>query len=294
MHADELPVDAALVRSLLGEQFPDWAGLTVERVPSFGTDNVLYRLGHDKVVRLPRIEWATRDIEKDARWLEQLRPLLPLEIPQLLATGRPGPGYPWTWGIYRWLDGENPVVGAIARPRELAHDVGRFVATVRGLGLRDTRPGSRAGPLAERDAEVRRAIEEVADEFDPSAVRAAWDHALRAPEWDGPPVWTHGDLLRGNLLLREGRLCAVIDWSLLGVGDPACDAIVAWSVLPPETRESFRATTGFDDSTWARGRGWALCCGLLQIPYYSETNPELADNGRHMLAEILREANVRS
>jgi aminoglycoside phosphotransferase (APT) family kinase protein len=294
MHADELPVDAALVRSLLAKQFPDWAGLSVERVPSFGTDNALYRLGDDMVVRLPRIEWATRDIEKDARWLEQLRPLLPLEIPQLLATGTPGEGYQWTWGIYRWLEGENPVVGAIARPCELARDVGRFVATVRRLGLRDTRPGSRAGPLAERDAEVRRAIGDVADEFDPSALRSAWDDALRAPAWDGPPVWTHGDLLRGNLLLREGRLRAVIDWSLLGVGDPACDAIVAWSVLPRETRESFRAEAGFDDRTWVRGRGWALCCGLLQIPYYSETNPELADNGRHMVAEILGEANTRS
>jgi aminoglycoside phosphotransferase (APT) family kinase protein len=294
MHAEELPVDAALVRSLLEEQFPGWAGLRLERVQSFGTDNALYRLGDDMVVRLPRIEWATRDIEKDARWLEQLRPLLPLEIPRLLATGTPGKRYPWTWGIYRWLKGENPVVGAIARPKELARDVGRFVAAVRRLGLRDTRPGSRAGPLAERDAEVRRAIREIADEFEPSAVGVAWDDALRAPAWDGPPVWTHGDLLRGNLLLREGRVRAVIDWSLLGVGDPACDAIVAWSVLPRETRERFRAEAGFDAATWTRGRGWALCCGLLQIPYYSETNPELADNGRHMVREILRETNIRS
>src|SRR5438034_3866223 len=178
MHADELPVDATLVRSLLEEQFPDWAGLSVERVPSFGTDNALFRLGDEMVVRLPRIEWATRDIEKDARWLEQLRPSLPVEIPQLLATGTPGGGYPWTWGIYRWLEGENPIVGAIARPEELAHDIGRFVAAVRRLGLRDTRPGSRAGPLVERDAEVRRAIGEVADEFDASAVEAEWDDSL--------------------------------------------------------------------------------------------------------------------
>jgi aminoglycoside phosphotransferase (APT) family kinase protein len=100
-------------------------------------------------------------------------------------------------------------------------------------------------------------------------------------------VWRHGDLLRGNLLLREGRLCAVIDWSLLGVGDPASDAIAAWSVLPRETRESFRRDAGFDDASWARGRGWALCCGLLQIPHYSQTNPGLAENGRHMVREIL-------
>src|SRR5205814_3342986 len=200
MHADELPVDVALARALLEDQFPEWADLQLERVASFGTDNALFRLGGDMVGRLPRIEWATRDIEKDARWLEQLRPLL------------------------------------------------------------------------ERDAEVRRAIGEVADEFDALAVEAKWDDSLEAAPWDGPPVWTHGDLLRGNLLLREGRLAAVIDWSLLGVGDPACDAIVAWSVLPEETRDAFRAEAGFDDATWARGRGWALCCGLLQVPYYAESN----------------------
>jgi aminoglycoside phosphotransferase (APT) family kinase protein len=294
MHADELPIDAPLVRALLTEQFPEWAGLSLDRVRSFGTDNALYRLGADMVVRLPRIEWATRDIDKDARWLEQLRPLLPVELPELLATGVPGDGYPWTWGIYRWLEGENPVVGAIARVEELARDVGRFVAAVRRLDLTDTRGGSRAGALAARDAEVRRAIDQVAGEFDRAALTAGWEEALRAPAWDGPPVWTHGDLLRGNLLLRDGLLSAVIDWSLLGVGDPACDALPAWSVLPPETREVFRDEAGLDDATWARGRGWALCVGLLQVPYYTQTNPELADNGRHMVREILAVTNVRS
>lgn len=294
MHADELPIDVPLVRALLEEQFPEWAGLSLARVPSFGTDNALYRLGADMVVRLPRIAWATRDIEKDARWLEQLRPLLPVEIPRLLGTGVPAEGYPWTWGIYRWLEGENPVVGGIVRPERLARDVGSFVAAVRRLELEDTRPGSRAGPLVARDGEVRRAIAEVAGEFDAAALTAAWDEALQAPRWDGPPVWTHGDLLRGNLLLRDGRLAAVIDWSLLGVGDPACDTLAAWSVLPPENRGSFREEAGFDDATWARGRGWGLCVGLLQIPYYSQTNPELAENGRHMVRGILAVTNVRS
>jgi aminoglycoside phosphotransferase (APT) family kinase protein len=294
MHADEVPTDAGLVRSLLEQQFPAWAALPIERVESFGTDNALYRLGGDRVVRLPRIAWATRDIEKDADWLDRLRPLVPVEIPELLAVGEPSHGYPWTWGIYRWLEGENPVVGAIARADELARASGRFVAAVRGLRLEESRPGSRAGPLIERDSETRKAIAKVAGEFDEAALTATWEDALRAPSWDGPPVWTHGDLLRGNLLLRHGRLAAVIDWSLLGVGDPACDALVAWSVLPSETRELFRAEAELDEATWARGRGWALTCGLLQIPYYGETNPELAENGRHMLRQVLADQNTRS
>src|SRR5690348_7912532 len=124
MHADEVETDAGLVRRLLSAQFPQWSGLRVERVPSFGTDNALYRLGDDMVVRLPRIDWAASDIDKDARWLDQLRPLVPVAIPQQLATGTPGLGFPWRWGIYRWLEGANPVVGAVDRPEELARDVG--------------------------------------------------------------------------------------------------------------------------------------------------------------------------
>ena len=294
MHADEIATDAELVRRLLSAQFPQWSGLRVERVPSFGTDNALYRLGDNLVVRLPRIHWAASDIDKDARWLEQLRPFLPVAIPQQLASGTPGAGFPWQWGIYRWLEGVNPVAGAIDLPEELAQDMGALVRAMGRLRLSDTRPGSRAGPLVERDAEVRQAIVDAAGEFDASSVTAAWERALQAPAWEGPPVWTHGDLLRGNLLLRDGRLSAVIDWSLLGVGDPACDALVAWSVLPPDSRELFRAEAGLDDATWERGRGWALCCGLLQVPYYAETNPELADNGRHMVREVLVDANVRS
>jgi len=294
MHADELQTDVSLVRRLLAGQFPEWAELPIERVASSGTDNALYRLGNELVVRLPRIDWATGQVEKDSTWLPRLAPLLPFAIPELLARGVPAEGYPWTWGVYRWLPGETPDVDAIADPEALARDVGRFVVAVRSLQLEGGPAGSRAMPLATRDEATRAAIGELEGLLDTEAVAALWEEGLLVPEWTGPPQWTHGDLLRGNLLLADGRLTAVIDWSLLGVGDPACDLIVAWSVLPGEVRGVFRSVVDVDDATWLRGRGWALSVALIQLPYYKETNVELAANARHVIGAVLADANVRS
>jgi aminoglycoside phosphotransferase (APT) family kinase protein len=294
MHDDELLTDVPLVQRLLAAQFPEWAALPIERIPSSGTDNALYRLGDDKVVRLPRIDWAAKDVETDARWLPVLAPLLPVELPELLARGKPAASYPWDWGVYRWLEGQNPVVGSLASPEGLARDIARFVLALRELDVAGGPAGSRAAPLATRDAETRTAIGELDGTVDKHAVTAVWDGALQTSPWPGPPVWTHGDLLRGNLLLRDGRLTGVIDWSCAGVGDPAADLIAAWSVLPADARELLRQELAVDDATWLRGRGLALSVALLQVPYYRETNPELAGNGLHIIEQVLGETNIRS
>ncbi len=123
--------------------------------------------------------------------------------------------------------------------------------------------------------------------LDTGAVTAAWDAALQAPAWDGPPVWIHGDLQSLNLLVQQGRISAVIDFGCLGVGDPACDLIVAWNLLSAETRDVLRAALPVDDATWARGRGWALSVGLIALPYYQSTNPVLAGIARRAIAEVL-------
>ena len=140
-----------------------------------------------------------------------------------------------------------------------------------------------------QDEEARPALVELEGTIDVAAATAAWEEALAAPLWTGPPVWIHGDLLAGNLLLRDGRLTGVIDWGGLGVGDPACDLIVAWNLLPAEVREAFRDELGVDDAPWARGRGWALSVALLQLPYYKVTNPSLAGNARDVIGEVLAE-----
>lgn len=290
MRPDEVDVDAALVRRLVAAQFPRWASLPVERLESSGTENAMFRLGADKVVRLPRHPGAVESVAHERLWLEHLGPRLSVAAPVPLEQGAPGEGFPWPWSVYRWLDGRNPVAGALERPEALAADLGAFVAGLRRVDARGGPPGHRGVPLAERDAPTRSAIARLAGRIDTVAVTALWEEALRAPGRTAPPAWAHGDLSPGNVLVADGRLAAVIDFGSVGVGDPAVDLIVAWNLLPAPARAAFRAAVGADDAEWARGRGWALSISLIQLPFYWETNPPLAENSRHVIREVLAEA----
>jgi aminoglycoside phosphotransferase (APT) family kinase protein len=288
MHVDEIPTDVALVRRLLAAQFPRWADLPIERVSSSGTVNALYRLGDDMVVRLRRTpRWGAGAIDRDVRWLPRLAPLLPVAIPLPLAKGAPGAGYPWDWGIYTWLRGDHPTVDGAADADSLAKELARFLRALHRVGLADGPPTARGSSLGRFDDATRAALAALDGVIDTAAATAAWDVALQTPEWSDAPVWVHGDVMPANLLVRDGSLVGVIDWELLGLGDPACDLAVAWNLLRTGPREVFRAELGVDDETWARGRGWALWTGLVALPYYKETNPALADNARYRIGEVL-------
>lgn len=291
MHADEVEIDVALVGRLLA-QFPQWANRPIVPVLSAGTDNAVFRLGPDKAVRLPRIKRATAQVEKGHEWLPKLAPLLPLDIPVPLAKGYPTESYPWHWSVYRWLEGETATIDHFSDQREAARKLGQFVAALQQINLAG---GPAAGehnsfrgvPLAMRDAPTRAAIATLGSMVDAHAVTGAWEAALKAPDWASPAVWLHGDLQRGNLLAHRDRLSAVIDFGCLGVGDPACDVMVAWTFLSAATRDVFRSELGVDDATWTRGRGWALSFGLIALPYYENSNPVLAGIARRSIDEAI-------
>ena len=288
MHPDEIATDADLVRRLLAAQFPEWADLPVVRIESAGTDNALYRIGDELIARLPRIGWAVGAGEKDP-WLPRLAPHLPLEIPVPVAQGEPGEGYPHEWLIHRWVEGEIATPDRLDDLSSAAREFAAFITALHAIDPTDAPAGFRGGPLPKRDEAVREAIDALRGELDEGAATAVWNEALGASPWDRPSVWVHGDLYDGNLLARDGRLCAVIDWGGAGVGDPACDLIVAWSLFSGESRDVFRADLDVDDTTWARGRGWALSVALMAIPYYRETNPVIVVNSWHRIAELVAE-----
>lgn len=293
MHPGTHPIDDDLVRRLIAGQFPQWEGMTVERFPSGGTVNAMYRLGDDMVVRLPLVKGGANDVAVERTWLPRLAPHLPTPIPEVLGDGQPAEGYPWPWSVYQWLSGKNPEAGVLSEPVLLAEDLADFVAAMRSITLPGAPQAHRGGPVASLDSETRAAIEELRgipqEDVDYDAATAVWDEALRAPGWGGPPVWLHADLMPGNLLVDGGRLTSVIDFGCLGVGDPACDLLPAWNLLPSDAREVFRQALGADDATWIRGRGRTLSQALIALPYYRRTNPAMAHNARHVIRAVLDE-----
>ncbi|MFD1539048.1 aminoglycoside phosphotransferase family protein [Nonomuraea guangzhouensis] len=272
MSSDVL-IDEALVRRLLAAQFPRWAELPISPVPVSGLDNATYRLGEDLSVRLPRYPRWVGQVEREHRWLPRLAPHLPLPVSEPLAMGTPGEGYPFPWSVYRWLPGETATAEGLADPVGTAKELAEFIVALRKIDATggpgpESSNAFRGVPMGdERDsvaveARVRPKIAALRGMIDTGAVTAVWEAALAAPAWDGPPVWVHGDLAQGNLLVVDGRLSAVIDFGTLAVGDPACDLMPAWTFLPAGARGAFRAALDVDDATWARGRGWGLASSL--------------------------------
>jgi aminoglycoside phosphotransferase (APT) family kinase protein len=288
-HADEIATDVPLVRRLLAAQFPEWVNLPLRPVPESGTVNALYRLGDDLVVRVPRNRpelWVELDTE--LTWLPRLAPLLPVAIPTPVARGRPADEYPHEWAIFQWIPGHNPTPGDVSD--SLAAELAEFVRLLHAIELEGGPDSRRGSDLAAFDEFTRANLAALAGELDTQAAEALWEEALAVPSWPHETVWIHADLMPGNLLVQNGRLGAVIDWGGSGMGDPAVDLMVAWNVLDARGRQRFRDALGYDDDTWARGRGWALWTGLGGIPYYRETFPEFAANARRTVLEILEEA----
>jgi aminoglycoside phosphotransferase (APT) family kinase protein len=278
IHSDELDIDDALVRQLVVEQFPDWAELPIERAGD-GTVNVIYRLGDELALRLPRRDGSEELDEREARVLTALASHLPVEIPRPVAHGRPGAGYPWFWSVHSWLAGALP---GGSRPAD------EVAALIRALQAVDARgapepAGGRGRPLAALEEYVRDALTRV----DAPGAFGLWERAARVPQWDGPRVWVHCDLDARNVLVRAGRLAGVLDWGGAGAGDPALDVMVAWKLVAREERDRFRALLGVDDATWLRAQGWATAQALIALGYYTlENYPPLVQEARRWLVEL--------
>jgi aminoglycoside phosphotransferase (APT) family kinase protein len=264
-----ITIDERLARRLVARQFPQWADRPVTRVELDGWDNRTFRLGDDLTIRLPSGDWYALQVEKEQRWLPVLAPQLPLPIPAPVARGEPGEGYPYAWSVYRWLEGEVAAEAGVADLTAFARTLAGFLVALRGADARGgPAPGRhnffRGGPLATYAEETVRSIDALGEEVPRDAALRVWEDAM-ATGWEGEPVWFHGDVAVGNLLLRDGRLGAVIDFGSSGVGDPACDVVIAWTLFSGASRNAFRATLGVDPSTWSRGRGWALWKALISL-----------------------------
>jgi aminoglycoside phosphotransferase (APT) family kinase protein len=284
MHEHQVDVSPEQLRALLRAQMPTLADLPIDFVPSSGTDNTLYRLGDELVVRLPLIEWAVPQVALEHEWLPRLRPHLPFAIPEPLELGAPGEGYPWPWSVYRWIDGEHP--DPDDDNTELARDLAAFVRAMHALPVEGVPRSGRGAPLRVMDDIIRARIEEVRGRFDADVLVEIWEDALSAPKWSNDWVPLHGDLSTHNLLLRDGRLHAVIDFSVFGLGDPAVDVEIGWALFQGDSRSAYREALGYDDDTWRRSRGWAVR-SVNGINYYEHSNPGIAARAARALDAVI-------
>ncbi|MDP9028043.1 MAG: aminoglycoside phosphotransferase family protein [Actinomycetota bacterium] len=284
LHPDQFEVGVTDVRRLLRAQFPEFADLPISPVVSSGTVNAVFRLGDDMLARLPFVLWGSADIEHEARWLPTIGTSLPVPIPRFVGLGVPDDDYPCAWSILSWMPGA-PVEVETTLPG-LTADLAGFVVAMRSIDVAGAPACYRGGPLAPLDLDVRRCLVESAQLVDVARLTAIWEDCLDAPSWTGDPVWAHGDLLPGNVLVDDGRLVAVIDFACAGIGDPACDLLAAWSIVPDAELDAFRDAVGMDDATWRRGRGWSLSQAIIALPYYLDTNPVMASNSLRILERL--------
>ena len=289
LHEEEFDIDADLVKSLLADQMPHWADLSLEELDTSGTVNVMFRLGDDRVVRLPRTAGLAAGPQRESACLRRFTESLPLRIPRHLALGEPTAAYPSHWSVLDWIEGATANKSTLADLHQAGEVLAGFITALRGMSTEWAPPGGsyRAFDLATVDHDLRRWTTQLPCDFDPGEVLGIWDMCLNAPEWKGTPTWLHSDLRGDNLLVHEGVLSAVIDWEDCAVGDPAADYLAAWWLFDADSRDAFRSATKASTPEWTRAKGWALHMAVAAIPYYIDSHPPFAAQARTALAEIL-------
>lgn len=284
-------ITAELVGALIAEQFPAWAALPVRPLPQSGWDNRTFRLGNRMTARLPSAKEYEAQVLREQQWLPYLRARLPIEVPEPLAMGEPGRGYPWVWSIYRWIEGDTAATKPVNDLAGFAVDLASFINALHAIPaeggpMAGPQNFHRGGSLRVYDKQFRQAVAELEGRINKGAALAVWEGALRS-NWNRSPVWVHGDLSRGNLLVREGRLVAAIDFGQLCVGDPACDLVIAWTYLKEPHRRLFHDELAIDASAWQRGRAWALWKAAILAAGLAQSNAVEGQEPLLIIEEVL-------
>jgi aminoglycoside phosphotransferase (APT) family kinase protein len=292
----QLEITTALVTALIAQQFPQWAHLPITPVQLSGWDNRTFRLGHDMSIRLPSAQKYAFAVEKEQHWLPILAPHLSVAIPEPLAMGHPCEMYPFAWSVYRWIEGEsaNSVMIDDAHLSDIARSLAQFL---KQLQVIDTTGGHTPGPhnfwrgdsLAIYDVDTRARLAQLHDCIDVDRALVVWQKSLSS-HWSKNLVWIHGDLAAGNILLQNNQLVAVIDFGCMAIGDPACDLVIAWTLLKNESRKLFKAEVNLDADTWARARGWALWKATFDLYHLADKTAPAALKQMYVIHEILNDS----
>jgi len=291
MKEESVTIDVSLVRCLIASQFPQWKELSIDPVATSGWDNRTFHLGKNMTVRLPSAADYELQVEKEHQWLPKLARALPLSIPIPIVMGEPEYGYLWKWSVYRWLEGETAASAKIADLSEFAIDLAGFLNAFHRIDATGGPPAGlhsffRGGSLSVYDNEARHSITALKNKINATLATEIWEAAL-STSWKNSPVWVHGDISAGNLLVKKGKLCAVIDFGQLAIGDPACDLAINWTFFHGKSREAFQETLFLDKETWARARGWTLWKALLVAAGFTDPNNSESKQCWHVIDDVI-------
>ncbi len=293
---EPMNINNELVYELISAQFPQWSNLPIRPVEMSGWDNRTFHLGGDMLVRLPSAAHYACQVEKEQEWLPKLAPFLSQKIPTPLGLGKPTERYPWKWSVYRWIKGKTVVASTEIDLTVLAEDLANFLINFQAIDLKGgPAPGAqnfyRGGSIAVYDSETRQAISALNGKIDSNLVTEIWKSGS-SQTWQKEPVWVHGDISAGNLLINNGRLDAVIDFGQLCIGDPACDFVIAWTLFDADSRQVFHDILLPDAQTWARARAWALWKSLIVMLNTNQTNAVEAKQAHRTFENILAEYSL--
>lgn len=255
-------ISVSLVKKLIEDQFPQWSSLEIKPVKQSGFDNITFHLGDEFSVRLPRLKSFSTQPLREHKWLHKLAPRLSVRIPEVIALGKPSAHYPWHWSVCRWVEGKS--FNAFTRQdlQQFAIPLAEFLKELHAIdGEGGLEPGEEnffhgLSPKI-HDEKVQKAFEKISNYIDINVTKEIWSRAVNSEIVKGP-VWFHGDMNTGNFIWREGKLAAVIDFGTMGVGDPACDLKIAWTLFDNPARKIFKDHLGYDEAMWDRAKGWAL------------------------------------
>lgn len=289
-----MDINVELVKTLIKEQYPKWSNLDIRPVEKSGHDNRTFHLGNDMSVRLPSgYEYASQ-IEKESTWLPKLKQGISFKIPSPIAKGNPSEIYPLPWAINHWIEGETINYDNVNDLNKLAVDLAKFLKELQeidasGGPIAGIHNFYRGGDLMVYDKETRYALNTLKNIFPANILENIWDTSLKS-KWEHKPVWVHGDVAVGNLLVKNGELYSIIDFGVLGVGDPSCDYVMAWTFFNYESRNTFKRELKCDEDTWNRAKGWALWKALITYDINNE-NSELSIWAKSTIEEILKDNN---
>ena len=283
-----IEISTKLVRQLIDTQFPTWKELDIYPVMQSGNDNRTFHLGGEMTIRLPSDVQYVAQVEKEAKWLPFLAKQLSLPISCPVEIGQPSEVYPFPWSINKYINGETVNKNNIINMNDFANDLSIFLKELQSIETKDAPIAGKhnffrgANPIVYNE-EVENALEELKEYLPIDLLREIWKDAISS-QWQYPPVWIHGDIAPGNLLVENGKLSGVIDFGIMGIGDPACDYAMAWTFFDNQSRTNF--LQGLDYGVIARARGWALWKALIT---YHDSSLAISNNAQRTIKEIIDE-----